>query len=169
MYASEALLQILCLSSLPTKKQKTNKEPEMKNSSYLWTRQQYTVERSHTLQNTRIYYFLLLLVTSFVLANAHAPATCPFTGRDNFAYKGTCHHVQLAVRINAYATLKPFTIGNAPDLIDTDATYSAKGFTVTATPSVTFIRAQGGTSGITIPGDGSWGGWWVYFLRRKNC
>eukprot|EP00760_Papus_ankaliazontas_P000044 PhM_4_TR10013/c2_g1_i1/m.34885 len=115
------------------------------------------------------YFVLLALLLLVPPLNADEPATCPFTGRENFAYKGTCHHVQLAVRINAYATLKPFTIANAPDLIDTDATYSAKGFTVTATPSVTFIRAQGGTSGITIPGDGSWGGWWVYFLRRKNC
>eukprot|EP00760_Papus_ankaliazontas_P025010 PhM_4_TR2456/c1_g1_i1/m.64712 len=40
-------------------------------------------------------------------------------------------------------------------MIDTDATYNAKGFTVTATPSVTSISAQGGASGLTIPSDGT--------------
>eukprot|EP00760_Papus_ankaliazontas_P009093 PhM_4_TR13964/c2_g2_i1/m.91688 len=55
------------------------------------------------------------------------------------------------IPLRVFATVKPFDKNNAPDMIDTDATYSAKGFTVTSTPSMWTIQAQQGSSGLTVP------------------
>eukprot|EP00760_Papus_ankaliazontas_P015830 PhM_4_TR16732/c7_g2_i2/m.30466 len=83
-------------------------------------------------------------------ADAFPPSTCAFPGRGSYGNKGTCHHVGWAVRVGVPTTIRPFDTTYVPDMIDTSG-YDAKRFIVTATPSVNWMKAQGGASGLTIP------------------
>eukprot|EP00760_Papus_ankaliazontas_P014514 PhM_4_TR16091/c2_g3_i1/m.90104 len=58
---------------------------------------------------------LYIIITTILFA-------CAFAGHAN------AHHVALAVRVGASTSVTPFDATNAPDMIDTGATYNAQKF-----------------------------------------